>query len=201
MASYIVDNQPLVKSDDSNNQGDSGKKNWFKSFNLKKIGGLKTLIIIFILLVVAILLYDYSWGSETSNVDESQDIGYTTSLQYIEEIENKLMEVIGGIRNAGKVRVMISINSSPELKVAETKEEKTVTTSSGTTMVVTSEPIIVEVDGKETPLILKETLPTINGVIVVSSGANDVKVKLDIVTAVSTVLGISPNKIEVFVGE
>ena len=201
MASYVVENNSLVTQNNSNSKEHVDKKGLFKSFNFKKIGGLKPLIMIFIFLIVAVLLYNFSGFGESKTLENSKDIGYTTVLQYIEEIENKLMLVISGIKNSGNVKVMISINSSPELKIAETKEEKTVTTSSGTTTFVTSEPIIVDVDGKETPLILKETLPEIKGVIVVSTGANDVKVKLDIITAVSTVLGISPNKIEVFVGE
>jgi len=35
---------------------------------------------------------------------------------------------------------------------------------------------------------------------VVSSGANDIKVRLDIVTAVSTALGVNSKIVEVFVG-
>ena len=171
-----------------------------KIFDFKKLGKLKTLIIIFVLLVVALILYNFSGFDAISTNNDSKDIGYTTSLEYIKEIESKLKDVVGGIKGAGNVKVMISINSSPELKVAENIEEKTITTSSGTTTTIITEPIIVDKSGEDSPLILKETLPSINGVIVVSSGANDVKVKLDIINAVSTVLGIDLNKIEVFAG-
>lgn len=177
------------------------KKSSLKGFSLKKIGGLKSLFMILLLLIVAVVLYNFSGFGDKTTSDKLEDIGYTTSLGYIKQIEAKLNEVVGGIKGAGKVKVMISINSSPELKVAENIEEKTVTTSSGTTTTITNEPIIVEKNGEESPLILKETLPSINGVIVVSSGANDVKVKLDIINAVSTVLGIDLKKIEVFVGD
>jgi len=166
-----------------------------------KKGGLKPLILILILLVVAVLLYNFSgFGSSETLSSDSGAINYTTGLEYIKELEMKLNDVVGNIKGAGNVKVMISISSSPELKVAENVEEKVVSTSSGTTTVTTTEPIIVETNGEDSPLILKETLPTINGVIVVSSGASDVKVKLDIITAVSTALGIKSNIVEVFVG-
>ena len=201
MVSYVVENKN--ETNENSDKFQSNKKSFLKGFNLKKIGGLKPLVMILILLIVAVVLYNFSgFGVLTSGDDQSSNkIGYTTSMQYIKEIEAKLNDVIGNIKGAGDVKVMLSINSSPELKVAENTEEKTVTTSSGSTTTVTTEPIIVDIDGEDSPLILKETLPTINGVIVVSSGAGDVKVKLDILTAVSTALGISPNKIEVFIGE
>ena len=198
MASYVVENkdEPLI-----NEKVKTGKKSTFKGLNFKKIGGLKPLFMILILLVVAVLLYNFSGFNSTSNTSNKNSIGYTTSMQYIKEIELKLNEVIGEIKGVGNVKVMLSVNSSPELTIAENIEEKIVTTSSGTTTTVTKEPILVDAKGEDNPLILKETLPTINGVIVVSSGAGNVKVKLDILTAVSTALGISPNKIEVFVGK
>lgn len=200
MANYIVMDKTMVEPKPNTDDTKNKKKSLFKGFNLKKLGGLKSLIMILILLVVAVVMYNFSGFSSTTSTSDGA-IGYTTSLEYIDKIEAKLKGVVGGIKGAGKVEVMVSISSSPELLIAENKEEKTVTTSSGTTTVVTSTPIIVDSNGEDSPLVLKETLPSINGVIVVSSGASDVRVKLDIITAVSTVLGISPNIIEVFVGE
>jgi len=192
MAEYVV------KQDDTKDESLPTKKKFNLGF---KKGGLKPLILILILLVVAVLLYNFSgFGSSETLSSDSGAINYTTGLEYIKELEMKLNDVVGNIKGAGNVKVMISISSSPELKVAENVEEKVVSTSSGTTTVTTTEPIIVETNGEDSPLILKETLPTINGVIVVSSGASDVKVKLDIITAVSTALGIKSNIVEVFVG-
>lgn len=176
------------------------KKSLLKMFDIKKIGGLKSILLIIVLLVVAVVLYNFSDITTTTSVEGDGKIGYTTSLEYINQIEKKLSSVLSGIKGAGTVKVMISIDSSPQLEYAENKEEKTTTTSGGSTTVVKTEPIIIDVKGEDSPLILKETLPNINGVIVVSSGANDIKVRLDIVTAVSTALGIDSKIVEVFVG-
>ncbi len=40
--------------------------------------------------------------------------------------------------------------------------------------------------------------PEIKGVIVIAEGARDVRVKLDLIRAVQTALGISPQQVEVF---
>ena len=198
MANYVLQS----KNEDIENNCVSDKNSKMKSFlnKFKKIGNVKSLVVILVLLIVATLLYNFSgFGNSLSN-DKVNDIGYTTSLEYIHEIESKLIKVIGNIKGVGNINVMVSINSSPELDIATNVEEKVVTTTSGTTAVTNRDPIIVEINGKESPLILKETLPTINGVIVVSSGAKDIKVKLDIITAVSTALGVNPKIIEVFEG-
>lgn len=198
MANYLTQHNQLEKEVSTDNKSEQ-KKSWLSG--LKK-GGLKPLVMVLILLVVAVVMYNFSGGLATSSSDKvDQGIKYTTSLDYIKQIELKLNDVVGNIKGAGNVKVMISISSSPQLEVAENVEEKTVTTSTGTTTLVTTEPIIVEVDGEDSPLILKETLPTINGVIVVSSGASDIRVRLDIISAVSTALGVNSNIVEVFVGE
>ena len=49
-------------------------------------------------------------------------------------------------------------------------------------------------------MILTEVLPKVKGVIVVSSGANDISIKLDILNSVSTLLDISTDKINVLKG-
>jgi len=196
MANYIDNTEKMVGQINNN----SPPKNKTIFDKIKQLG-YKPLILIMVLLVVAVIMFNFSESSINSKkVENAESANFTTSLEYINKIENKLNEVISNIKGAGSINVMISVNSSPELSVLESVEEKVVNTQSGTTTTTTSNPIIIDVEGKDGPLILKETLPSINGVIVVSSGASDIKVKLDIISAVSTALGINSNKVEVFVG-
>ena len=167
-------------------------------FNIK---GAKILLPLLIILILGVMLFDFNGTSDvkqTSNGDE--DVGYTSSLKYIDAIERKLGDVLCAIQGVGKTQIMISIDSSPILTVATNNEEKTVSTSGGATTTSTSEPIIITSNGKSGPLVLGESLPEIKGVIVVSEGAKDIKVKLDIINAVRTVLGISSDKVDVFIG-
>ena len=157
--------------------------NLLKDNKILKIKGGK-IVVPLILLCVVVIMY----------------LNFTSGLDYINQIEEKLENVLGSIKNAGKTSVMISVDSSPKLTIATNIEEKSVTTSSGTTVTTVTEPIIITKNGESNPLVLMETLPEIKGVIVVSAGASDVKVKLDIITAVKALLNIPSSSIEVFTG-
>ena len=61
--------------------------------------------------------------------------------------------------------------------------------------------IVVTQNGKSSPLIVKEIYQNISGVVIVASGAENVEVRLNIINAVETVLGVSANKIQVLSGK
>lgn len=175
------------------------KKSLPRMFGANK---LKTLVPILVLGICALLiLKSLPTSTKVSSASSSEDgVSYTSSLEYIAILEDKLNKVLSGINGAGKTQVMITIDSSSILTIAKNEETKTVSSSGGSTTTTTSEPIYVTANGKSNPLIIGETLPEIKGVIVVSSGASDVRVKMDIINAVRTALGISSDIIEVFVG-
>lgn len=200
-AEVISVKENIIEKSDKNTLFDGLKKKILQSkiFNVK---GVKILLPLLIILIMGVMLFSFDGTSSAkSTIVTNENIGYTSSLEYIGTIEKKLSDVLSAISGAGKTQIMISIDSSPILNVATNNEEKTVTTSSGSTTTTTNEPIIITANGKSEPMVLGETLPEIKGVIVVSSGAKDVRVKLDIINAVRTVLGISSEKIDVFIGE
>lgn len=180
-------------------------QNKAKSITLPKIfsiKGMKVLLPVFVLVVCALFIMKSlpSSQSKTSSKTDSGSISYTSSLEYISILEEKLTKVLSEINGAGKTSVMISIDSSPILTIAKNEEIKTVSSSGGSTTTTTYEPIYSTINGKSNPLIIGETLPNIKGVIVVSSGARDIRVKLDIINAVRTALNVSSDIIDVFIG-
>jgi stage III sporulation protein AG len=46
--------------------------------------------------------------------------------------------------------------------------------------------------------VLKENNPEIKGVIVVAEGADDIEVRLNLLSAVQTILDVSPDKVNVY---
>lgn len=161
---------------------------------------------IFLLLIIAVfglIIYFGMTSSETESrvVKDVSNNSYRTTMQYCAELEAKLQSVLSNIRGAGEVDVMITVDGSPELIYASDVDEKVSSNSSGTTTSSTSSsPIIINVGGNSNALILTESLPQVKGVIIVSSGAGNVSVKLDILNAVSTLLDISTDKISVLKG-
>ena len=71
-------------------------------------------------------------------------------------------------------------------------EEETRTTSNGTQITSTN---VVLIDGK--PVIVQEVYPTVKGMLVLVKGANDVSTRLNIISAIQTVIDIDASKINI----
>jgi stage III sporulation protein AG len=123
-------------------------------------------------------------------------------MQYAELLETKLSKTLSAIAGAGKVEVMVTLESGPELVIATSTDKKTNTTESGSnktqSVTVVENPVIVTQNGTSRPLVLMEILPKIQGVIVVAQGANNIKVKLDLLSAIQALLSISQGNIQIF---
>lgn len=175
----------------------SEKNQFFKK--LKNIKHIEIYIaIIFIVILIAIYFVDFNKSSGTSTTTASASY---TAYEYANYVEDKLEKVLSNIKNAGKVSVMVSIESGSEIIYATTSEEKTNTVSSGSTSTVVSEPVIVTNKGNSQPIIIKEYMPKINGVIVVAEGANNISVRLELLKAVEAILNVPTTNIEILVGK
>lgn len=110
-------------------------------------------------------------------------------------IENKLEAILSSMRGAGRVRVMLTLDRTNEQIVASS--EKTASGENNSSR--ESKPATVQSGGREEAIVLAEVFPRIRGVIVMAEGAGDIGVKLALISAVSTVLGIDEKNVEVFV--
>ncbi len=167
-------------------------------FNKKNI---KIIVAVVIMLVAIILYIGISLDSKNVSSESAKGTtGYISTLEYCERLEGKLEDIISQIDGAGNVKVMISVDGSPELLYVSDTDTKTSTTTSGTTTTTSSSPIIIGNSGNSSGIIMTEKLPNVKGVIVVSSGAGDTKIKLSILNAISTLLDISVDKITILKG-
>lgn len=130
--------------------------------------------------VLALAVFSSSNNHDKVAADES----------YISQMEHKIVSVVQNIEGCGKVSVAISYESADEKVYAYETE----TVSSGGSVKQTSN--IVTVKGE--PLVLKTLPPNILGVVVVAEGADNPVVKLKIIQAVVTLLGVKSNCVEVF---
>ena len=109
-------------------------------------------------------------------------------------LEARLEDILSQMQNAGQVRVMVTFDNAQE-KVIAADEQK----SSGSSGISeASRPVKTSGSGGESPIILTERMPKIRGVIVIAEGAADISVRFSLAAAVSTVLGIDENSVEVF---
>lgn len=171
---------------------------------VKKLKNIKHIEIIIVVIFILILLLICFGGSGLSvfskSAETSSNLSQSTTLvsttEYVKTMESKLENLLSSIKGAGNVQVMISIDSSVEMKFAT---DETITTS-GQTVEKETKLVLVEVDGTNEPVIISQKLPSINGIVVVCSGASDTKVKLDIINAIQTLLNLESSNIQVFVG-
>lgn len=188
------DSKTIVEYD----KKDERKIKLLNIFNKKNI---KIIVAVVIMLVAVILYIGISLDSKNVSSESSSDTtGYISTLEYCEKLEGKLEDIISQIDGAGNVKVMISVDGSPELLYVSDTDTKTSTTTSGTTTTTSSSPIIIGNSGNSSGIIMTEKLPNVKGVIVVSSGAGDTKIKLNILNAISTLLDISVDKITILKG-
>lgn len=160
-----------------------------------KIKSVKNIEIIIGLVIIAVMIIIYSNVSAAKEKKEAASGGEATLT---ENLENRLAEILGEIEGAGEVKVMITFAGTGDKITAETTNTHTTTTngstSSTTTTTTTSSPILSGSD----VVILQEKMPEIKGVIVVAEGAGDMTVKLKLMQATATVLGINANSIQIF---
>lgn len=168
---------------------------------LKNIKHIELIIIALFVIVLAVVYMSSSGGSK--NI--SSNIQSSNLEDYGEYLETKLERVLKDIDGAGNLKVMVTFNGRITYEYAKEKEEVTTSSSvtGGTNSKTTTneEILIISQNGKETPIIIKEIYPEISGVLIVCSGASNVAVRLNIISAVETLLGVDANNIQVLVGE
>lgn len=126
-------------------------------------------------------------GEENVVITENDDEMSFTS--YEKDIEERLKKLLESIDGAGKVQVMVTIESgdekvyATESKKSENNEEKNY--------------VLVDIEGSDSGLLLKIAQPEIRGVAIVCQGADSPTVRNAVVGAVTSVLGISSNRVNV----
>ena len=182
-----------------------------KSKLITKLKGIKHLNIILLTLLVALILIIWfaDFGTNTNEKQTSTSTSGTNALSdYTTLLETKLSKTLSQIEGAGNVDVMITLDGASQLILAYDTESRTNstdnTTASGTSTksnntTTNSTPIIITKNGQSEPLVLSEIMPNIKGVVVVCEGANNIRVKLNILQAVQALLGVNSGQIEIFV--
>ena len=126
-------------------------------------------------------------SEEDVEITENDDEMSFTS--YEKDIEERLKNLIESIDGAGNVQVMVTIESGDE-KVYATESKKTENNEE-------KNYVLVDIEGSDSGLLLKIAQPEIRGVAIVCQGADSPTVRNAVVGAVTSVLGISSNRVNV----
>lgn len=133
-----------------------------------------------VVVLAAVCLFIVFNGMKSNEVKETNAVN-----EYVSSLENKLTKSLSKVSGAGKVNVIISVESKMETVLASVKK-----TENGTTE---EEPFTV---GGKT-VILTENYPEITGVIIVAEGANNLTVRVSLINATKVFLNIDDDKIQI----
>ena len=182
----------------------------FKFFQkLKKIKNIEFIIVGILAVVVLIIIFaDFKQPQSTksSNVSVTNT---SSTFEYASELETRIEGVLSKINGAGNVKVLLTFDGVKELVLAKQTDEKTSKTKSDASngsqnttesTTVSTEPVLITENGSTNPIVLMEILPEIKGVIVVAEGADNIRVKLDLLKAIQALLRVDSSQVEIFAG-
>ena len=132
------------------------------------------------ILLFSFILFD-SFGLRSSSNEDSDD--------YVSTLEDRLGNTLSQIKGAGKVSVVITVAGSNKTVIAT----DVVTVKDGEQLKVTETPVLV--GGKV--VVLNELYPEIIGVLIVSEGADNLSVKMNLLSAATTLLTVDESKIHI----
>jgi len=163
---------------------------WDKFKGIKHI---QMYIAIFIALLVCVVYFGFLSKPKDDKITENSPEEFSSAVEYVDWLENKLNNVLSKISGVGNVNVLVTLETGFSYEYATDTETKT-TTSGGNEITVTTETIIMV---SNQPVIVKEFYPKIKGVVVVAEGAENFNIKMNILTAVETILEIERDNITV----
>lgn len=140
---------------------------------------------------------------EQSFANQDDDVG---SVSYGEQIENKLEEEFAKIEGVGKVVVIITMKTKGEIvlnKDTPTSESQIIEKDAqgGSRESNDSErqetTILINSGNGERPIIIKEFLPEVNGILIIAEGGDNIYIKSNLINAAKVLLDLPAHKIEV----
>ena len=176
----------------------------------KKITNVLTiaLVIAFVLIALNVFYPDMFKEKEKVKSTLSEEVETINTKEEYEDTQKKeLKSILESMSGVGKVQVMINFksgeskvlayDSSKQIVSTEEKDTEGGTrvsnqTNDGTTVVMTNE------GGDNEPFIVETYKPKIEGIMILAEGASDSKIKYDIQKAVSSLYGLSAEKVNVY---
>lgn len=129
-------------------------------------------------------------GAKRSDNQQIQEISYA---DYIASLEKDTQNIIGSINGVGKCRVMLTLKDTKESIYAKNSDEKNDESSYSKNY----EYVLYDGQDGETPVLIKQYFPQIQGVVVVCDGADNTVVRENVINSVSSLFNIPTSRISV----
>lgn len=188
------------------------KSYWMSKLKKPKKEQLVVLLLFGVLLVViALPTTTGTMGADKKDADISGTQGAagtdTATLTYEEQLEKRLSAILSQVAGAGRVEVMVTLESRGERIVEkdtpESRKSVEETDSSGGSRTTDeqdwSEETVYYEDGSggKSPYVVKELEPNIEGVLVLAEGGDSAVVKQELLEAVQALFPIEAHKVKI----
>lgn len=170
----------------------------------------KTLLIL-IVIGISLLIVNRMITSDGSGKSPATTSPKVETLESFEnDIQRELETMLNRMKGVGKVHVMVTLDSGPETiyseNVTESQKDMNEKDNQGgerTTVEYNraGQLVIARKGGGEEPVIIKEVMPKVRGVLVVAEKASNPKVRQEIQRAIQGILDVPAYKISVVEGE
>lgn len=149
-------------------------------------------------LLVGVLLLASSHLPE-QKTEQSQTGEEVTQTFDLAAFQQTVAESLAKIDGAGRVEVLLSLESGEESVYASDINKSSQTTGENNTSESYQSAMSILSDGGygETPVLLKSNYPTFRGAVVLCDGADSSTVRLEITQAISALCGISSDHISI----
>ena len=157
------------------------------------------------LLVIAagLLLVLLPFGREKKSAEPAEPAPEIEQTQFVQEsyvlqTERRLCEILSAIDGAGRVEVMLTVQGSDITFFQTDCDTSTSQTADGSSSSTQYKTVILPGSGEyDKAAVTKTEYPAFRGALIVSEGADDAAVRLELVNAVSSLLGLGTDKISV----
>ena len=185
---------------------------WMSKLKKPKKEQLVVLLLFGVLLVViALPTTTETMGADKKDADISGTQGAagtdTATLTYEEQLEKRLSAILSQVAGAGRVEVMVTLESRGERIVEkdtpESRKSVEETDSSGGSRTTDEqdwgEETVYYEDGSggKSPYVVKELEPNIEGVLVLAEGGDSAVVKQELLEAVQALFPIEAHKVKI----
>lgn len=161
----------------------------------KLFGQIKNTKVLFIIFIVGTVLLLLPAGQSSEKSEKKNEDVF---LNYKTELEQDLKSIISKIKGVGAVDVMVTLQDSGFVNYAKNESENSTKTDSETQKSKDLTHVLKgEGSSKETALITKMSCPSVSGVLICASGAENPQIKNDIIKATQALLGLKSHRIEV----
>ena len=149
-------------------------------------------IIVAIGLIGIILIFASNLFESDKKETTSTDTGMSYE-EYTNQLEKRLKSLISSIDGVGECEVMITLENTTESVYATDVEIK----NNDNSIDQNDKYVIYDSEKGETPVLIKEYLPKVQGVTIVCSGGENTAVKEKIIQSVTSLFNIPTNRVSV----